>query len=368
MDLYIDESGNTGDIASTGEKLDFGGQPVFSLAAISVEDEVSLAKALMTLRQRHNVQSSELKLSKVLRRKPNFALDTVNLLVASDAPFFIEVVDKKYQLAVSITNNFVWPPYFNTSETQRTVWLKNIFADYVYYRVPNGVHYDLVQCMRQPSNEMVSKYFDVLKAAVIASQTEVASEVAQGIAECVEESKDDFRLMIEREGDQAYRRFLPIPDIGKRNQEVCLLPNFSSFTNIYARMNLYLSGKLKGSRIYHDEQAHFEEIIEAAKEQVEKFDANAMTFRPPNSDYDFRDVASLCFKTSPESIGIQLADIVAGLCMRWYQAHLQKESDTKVLDSAIERLLRRSDPRKGVGINVVGPHQMAQQLFGVAGY
>jgi Protein of unknown function (DUF3800) len=368
MDLYIDESGNTGDIASTEKKLDFGGQPVFSLAAIGVKDESSLANEFMTLRQRHNVQSSELKLSKVLRRKPKFALDTVCLLVESDAPFFIEVVDKKYQLAVSITNNFVWPPYFNTPETQSTVWLNNIFADYIYHHVPDAVHYDFVQCMRQPSNEMVGKYFDVLKAAIIASQTEVASEIAQGIAENIEESKDDFRLMIEREGDQAYRRFLPIPDISKRNKEVCLLPNFSSFTNIYARMNLYLLGRLKGSRIYHDEQAQFDEIIEAAKEQVEKFDANAGTFRPPHSNYHFREVASLCFKTSTESTGIQLADIVAGLCMRWYQAHLQKESDTKVLDNAIECLLRRSDPSKGVGINVVGPHQMALQLFGVDGY
>jgi hypothetical protein len=364
MDLYIDESGNTGDIASTGEKLDFGGQPVFSLAAIGVKDEPSLAKEFMTLRQRHNVQSSELKLSKVLRRKPKFALDTICLLVESDAPFFIEVVDKKYQLAVSITNNFVWPPYFNTPETQSTVWLNNIFADYIYHHVPDAVHYDFVQCMRQPSNEMVGKYFDVLKAAVIASQT----EVAQSIAESIEESKDDFRLMIKREGDQAYRRFLPIPDIGKRNQEVCLLPNFSSFTNIYARMNLYLSGRLKGHRIYHDEQAHFDEIIEAAKEQVEKFDTTAGTFRPPHSNYHFREVASLCFQTSHECIGIQLADIVAGLCMRWYQAHLQKQSNTETLDSAIDRLLCHSDPSKGVGINVVGPHQMARQLFGVDGY
>lgn len=364
MHFYMDESGNTGDIASTSERLDFGGQPVFSLTAIGVPNEQGLSGALSGLRHKHNVQSTELKLSRVLKRKPDFALDAVDLLARSDFPFFVEVVDKKYQLAVSITNGFIWPPHFNTQESQGTVYLKNIFADYVYYKVPDPVLYEFVQCMRQPSNEKTGKYFDLLRSSVSGD----SHEVAQAIAEQVAESKDDFCLMIEREGDQAHRRFLPIPDIGKRAQEVWLLPNFSSFTNIYARMNLYLAGGLDGSRIFHDEQAHFDEIITAAKEQVETFDASSATFKPPHADYNFKQMADLFFKTSPESTGIQLADIVVGLCMRWYQAHLQQELDTEVLDGAVDCLLRHSDPDRGIGINVVGPHQMAQQLFGVNGY
>lgn len=364
MNFYMDESGNTGDIAATSSKLEFGGQPVFSLAAIGIPNEESLGQALITLRRKHNVQATEIKLSKIIKRKPEFALEAIELLTKSDFPFFVEVVDKRYQLAVSITNGFVWPPYFNTAESQKTVWLKNIFADYIYYKVPDHVLYEFVRCLHEPSNEKIGAYFDLLRDSVLAD----VHEVAQALCQQVEESKDDFRLMIEREGDRAHLRFLPGPDIGKRAQVVWMLPNFSSFTNIYARMNLCLSGELEGCRIFHDEQAHFDEIIAEAKSQVEGADMASMTFTPPHADYNFEQMADLFFKTSPESTGIQLADIVAGLSMRWYQAHMQQHTDTEILDMAMDRLLCSSNRSRGIGINVVGPHEMARQLFGIAGY
>jgi hypothetical protein len=364
MNFYMDESGNTGDIAATSDKLDFGGQPVFGLAALGIPNEESLSQALNALRQKHKVQATEIKLSKILRRKPEFALDAINLLAESAFPFFVEVVDKRYQLAVSITNGFIWPPYFNTAESQKTVWLKNIFADFIYYKIPDHVLYEFIQCMQEPSNEKIGDYFDLLRSSVSGD----SHEVAQAISEQVEESKDDFRLMTEREGDKAHLRFLPLPDIGKREQVVWLLPNFSSFTNIYARINLCLSGELEGCHIFHDEQAHFDEIIAEAKAQAERADMDSATFKPPYSDYNFRQVANLFFKTSPESTGIQLADVVAGLSRRWYQAHMQQDDDTEVLDEAMDRLLCTSNRNRGIGINVVGPHHMARQLFGVTGY
>nr|WP_315496467.1 DUF3800 domain-containing protein [uncultured Rhodoferax sp.] len=364
MNFYMDESGNTGDIAVTSDKLDFGGQPVFSLAALGIPSEKSLAQALDTLRRKHNVQATELKLSKILKRKPEFALDAVDLLTKSAFPFFVELVDKRYLLAVSITNGFIWPPYFNTEESHQTVRLKNIFADYIYYKISDQALYEFIQCMREPSNGKIGDYFDLLKDSVSSD----SHEVAQAITEQVEESKDDFRLMIQQEGDQAHLRFLPIPDIGKRGKVVWLLPNFSSFTNIYARMNLCLSGEMEGCRIFHDEQAQFDEIIVEAKSQAEGADIGSATFKPPHSDYNFEQVADLFFRTSSESAGIQLADIVAGLSMRWYQARMQPGTDSELLDQAMDRLICNSNRNRGIGINVVGPHEMARQLFGVAGY
>lgn len=242
--------------------------------------------------------------------------------------------------------------------------MKNIFADHIYYRVPNDVIYKFVQCMNKPSNEKIGAYFNLLKSCVSLH----SHEVAQVIVSQVEESKDDFRIMIEQKGDKAHRRFLPLPDIGKRDQEVWLLPNFSSFTNIYARINLYLSGNLEGCRIFHDEHAHFDEIIAEAKFQAESTNVAPTEFKMPYSDYNFQSMADRSFKASPESTGIQLSDILAGLSMCWYQAYLQEKDDTKVLDKAVGPLFHHSDRDRGLGINLVGPHNMARQLFGVAGY
>jgi len=273
-----------------------------------------------------------------------------------------ETYGSVYLLAISITNGFIWPPYFNTGESQETVWLKNIFADYVYHNLSNEMLYSFVECMHAPSNEKTGAYFDLLKAFF----SRDLHEIAQGIAAQVEESKDDFRLMIEKEHDNAHRKFLPVPDIGKRDQEVWLLPNFSSFTNIYARTNLFLAGKLKGTRIFHDEQTHFDEIIADAKAQAESIKVDPSKFKLPYSDYSFQQFSELFFKASPDSTGIQLADIVAGLCMRWYQAHLQQDKDTNTLDQAINILFEYSNPPRGIGVNIVGPDSMAEKIFGLS--
>jgi len=351
MDFYIDESGNTGDLARTSAALDFGGQAVFCLAAIGSDDEGVLTKEIDALRLKHRVQATELKLSKILRRKPQFAIDVVKLLINNKRPFFVEIVDKKYQLAITINNHFFWPPYFDNPDTRDDVELKKATADYIYDQIPDDVIYAFVQCMNDPSNEKIDAYFNLLQDTV----SQGSGMLAEELSSVLEKSRDDFRLMIEEEGDKAYRRFLPLPDIGKREQQIWMLPNFSSFTNIYARINLYLSGNLEGSRIFHDEQAHFDAIIADAKLQVESIKIDPAQFMSPYSDYNFQQMADLSFKTSPESIGIQVSDIIAGLSMRWYQAHLQEESDTSVLDEAIELLLHHSDSKRGIGVNIVGP-------------
>ncbi|MBO4121250.1 DUF3800 domain-containing protein [Cupriavidus gilardii] len=362
-EFYIDESGNTGDLSKTKADLSFGGQPVFCLAAVGISDEKKLTEELNSLKRKHNVQADEIKLSKVIKKKPNFALEATELVAKNGFPFFIEIVDKKYLLAVSITNGFIWPPYFNTEESQQTVWLKNIFADYVYHNIPDEIFFRFVRCLDNPSNDKTNEFFDLLKDCVSTHDHEMAQEIASQ----VEESKDDFLLMIEQEGEKAYERFLPVPDSGKRGQDVWLLPNFSSFTNIYARINLRLSGNLTGCKIFHDEQAHFDEIIAFAKMQIEGIEMDKFGYKPPFSDYNITQSASLFFKASPESTGIQLADIVAGLAMRWYWTHLQKKR-LSILDQAMDLLRSHSDRINGIGINMVAPHNMAQQLFGVHGY
>lgn len=364
MDFYIDESGNTGDLARTNSGLDFGGQPVFSLAAIGIKDEMELSHQLDALRKRHSVQADELKLSKILKRKPEFALEAVELLAENDFPFFVEVMDKKYQLAVSITDCFIWPPYTTPDDSPDIVLMRNIFAEYIHERVPNDVIYQFIQCMDRPSNAKTGTFFRVLKQCLKGHQNDWASR----IYEQAKMSEREFRRCVKERGQQAYRHFLPLPDIGKRGQKVWLLPNFMCFTNIYARINLYLSGQLKQSRIFHDEQKHFDEIIFEAKQQVEKLYVDPAKYQAPYSDYNFTQMAALTFKASPESVGIQLSDIVAGLTMRWHQARIQQDEDSAVLEQAAQLLIERDDARRGVGINMVINHKKAQHIFGADSY
>ena len=362
MDFYIDESGNTGDLSLSGPDMDFGGQPVFSLACIGLSDEINTSTVLNNLKKKHKVQASDVKLSKLLKKKPNFILEVVDYFLSSNSPFFIEVIDKKYQLAVNITNNFVWPPYFNTEESQDTINLKNIFSDFIYHRISKEIFFEFLQSMREPSNYKIDRMFFLLEEAVAA----LDHEIAEALSTSINESKDDFRIMQEQEGELAYKRFLPVPDKGKRGQTIWMLPHYSCFTNIYARINLHLSGDITSCKIFHDEQSHFDQIISEAKVQSEN---NPITsYIPPFADYKFDQAAELFFKASQDSAGIQIADILAGLSMRWYQSHLNGEAPTGPIYTAIDKLLHHSNPLRGVGINLVATHNAAFKLFGQPGY
>jgi hypothetical protein len=82
---YLDESANSGDVARPGNRLDFGGQPIFTLACIGVEDEARLEDETKRLKARHKVQAPELK-STALREKPAFVADLAEYLRQNRMP------------------------------------------------------------------------------------------------------------------------------------------------------------------------------------------------------------------------------------------------------------------------------------------
>lgn len=364
MDYYIDESGNTGDLSLSGSNMDFGGQPVFCLAGIGISSALALPIKLEILRNKYRINSEEIKLSNIYNKKPEFLLEVTNYLTSNGAPFFIEVVDKKYLLAANITNYYVWPPYFNTDASEETVFLMNIFANYIYHRIPNGIFYAFLQLLKTPSNENVSKFFNLFNNEIENQD----GEVAEMLARCIAESKDDLKCIIDREGTDAYKRFLPVPDEGKRGQLVWLLPNFSCFTNLYARINRYQDGNLTSCRIIHDEQAHFDEIIKGSKKQVESFDITKNGYLPPFANYKFHEHADLFFAVSHSDPGIQIADVLSGMVMRLYRAQLRGESPPCAAKESFDLLLRHSNRSIGTGINLVSSHQMADIFFSVSGY
>jgi hypothetical protein len=101
---YIDESGNAGDLARTDAGLSFGDQPIFSLAAVGIDDDPALAAAVAHLKIQHRVALSELKASR-LHNRPAFIEDLVDLLNVRDAPVLVEVVEKRFMVAIHIVNH-----------------------------------------------------------------------------------------------------------------------------------------------------------------------------------------------------------------------------------------------------------------------
>lgn len=359
LNYYIDESGNSGDVLSTGEDFDFYGQPVFSLACVGIDDTQKLDELILELRKKHRIQGSELKSSKIYRKKPKFIGDLVDFLGRENIPIFIEVVDKKYFISANLVNCHVMPAYSSPPETPESQMARNHCADFIYENAPNSVFNKFIGVCKKPSNEALLESFKEIHN--FANSFFPKSDLSGFILKNIEESIKDYdELRLTNEKD-VYLKFIPIPDSSKREKSIWMLPNLSSFTNLYARINLYLDGDLSEASIIHDEQAHFDEIIAINKKLLEKLDmSTAVAVR--TARYTFSGSASLEFSESHEHSPIQVADILAGMAMRYVQEKIEGVRSRPEIANAYDGILRMSNPYRGVGVNLVTTAKVHHEL------
>lgn len=184
MKYYIDESGNTGDIGFTKNRLDFGGQPIFSLACIGIKDLSALEEKVTELKATHKIRSDELKTTSLYKEKPKFIKDIFKYIKSEELPFFIEIVDKKYQLAVTIVNHYILPPYFMPEEDEESIAMRNIFCDFIYHYVDDRIFFDFISIFDNPSETKIVGFFNVL----LNYFEKMEDEISRCILELVRES------------------------------------------------------------------------------------------------------------------------------------------------------------------------------------
>jgi hypothetical protein len=342
---FIDESGHTGDAARTGAKFDFGPQPMFSLACVGVDDLASLEGEFARLKTLYGVQSAELKSSSI-RNKHGFVRDLVTYLKRQRCPIFIEVVDKKFFICAYIVSTVLMPPVGEVDLTPEAHFLRNIFADYLHAHIPDRVLRSIIGACDHPSTDTIERMF----AGLARWLSQRADDIVKGALRFVDDTWSDFKQLAPGED---YLRFLPIPDKGKREQTYWMLPNLSSFTNIYARLNLYHGGNVSDVTLVHDEQAHFDAILTNAKCAVEGLSGHEYVIEVPNADYRFTQKARLRFERSGGSVGIQVADCLAGFVVRYAADGFCSKGVDDATAETFQHLLTMTDAKRGAGVNFV---------------
>ncbi|MEI7074666.1 DUF3800 domain-containing protein [Pectobacterium versatile] len=134
-----------------------------------------------------------------------------------------------------------------------------------------------------------------------------------------------------------------------------MLPNLTSFTSIYARMNRYYGRRLSGIRLVHDQQLEVESILRQVKAAAENLSSLMVLPYTPQSDYRFEEVAGIDFVQSHEVIGVLLADLVAGATMRFFRDSDASTPISSEMREAMMRLVSEGDERTGYGLNQVVP-------------
>lgn len=352
--IYIDESGHSGDMINSGKGYDFKGQPYFALAGVGLEDGHDWEGGISELRSRHRIPPGELK-SKSLTSKPKFSADVINALLDQRAPLFVELVDKRYFICTSITSFQLLAPCLGYPESVELHFLKNAVADFLHFHASELVLDTFVaSCLAPEDATLRASFASLREMATQPTYKGAAVQIAKGVAHMVEVAEAEYHEQSDTK-DESWLRFLPPPDVNKHAKQVWMLPNLTSFTSIYARMNRYYGRRLAGIRLVHDQQFEVESILRQGKAAAENLSSTMDLPYTPQSDYRFEEEASIDFAQSHEAIGVQLADIVAGATMRFFRDTDAGTPISNELREAMMRLISEGDERTGYGLNQVVP-------------
>lgn len=346
MEFYLDESGSTGGISQQSFENTYGGQKIFTLAAIGIATDID--KKIFPLLQRYKIQAKELKASKLYKRKPEFIVEVFKLIKDENWPIFIEAVDKKFMLTANIVNCLVLPGNCFKAETRETNYIRNVFVEYLYAYAPDEVYIHFLKLCTEPSANGLIDLIEEFIGALQNSKNDVSSAIIQSLSMTL----DDVKESIIGKGEDI-SEFLPIPDTGKHGKTIWMLPNLSSFTNIYARINLFLKGDLSDVKIFHDEQLQFDDIIAKSKHDLESISPEGFGFISDSSDYKLNMSANLFFKASHDFLGIQFADLIAG----YFRLYIEEIRTGEPIDASIRDahkiLMTMNHQEIGVGLNMV---------------
>ncbi|MEI7418762.1 MULTISPECIES: DUF3800 domain-containing protein [Pectobacterium] len=349
--LYLDESGNSGDLISRKNGLGFAGQPVFSLAAIDISRFENIESRINDLKNKFGIRAVELKSSDIFKKKPRFMLEVFSILVDSKCPFFIEVVDKKYYISTSISNHQLLPPYFTGDESDGRFQIsRNIASGVMALEMPDEYFERFFDSCHEPSEE------NILRSMVGIKEFFEGHPEYSGYAKNLDMSIEDYFDVKKDIGDNAVFKFIPIPDDGKRGNKILLLPHVSSLTNIIARVNLANKGSIAGVTFFHDKQDHFDEVLFSIKELMVSNNPNEFSPPTPNSNFQVKTSADLQFSDSKKSLGVQMADLLAGFFSRYYEGFCNSEAEFDgIYHEIYNKIIDGSDQEKSIGVNWVVP-------------
>jgi hypothetical protein len=356
---FMDESGNSGDLVRAGQGFDFDNQPIFALACVGEDDSAALGAEIDKLKVRHRVGLAELKAEK-LSGRPAFLADVLALLRARDAPIFVEAVEKRFMIAIHLVNHQLMTGGHHVGDPMGELLARSL-VELIGQAAPTEVLQAFVAACDQPSHASVTHSLRVLSTwgASLPPTLELGT-IITGFADLALDEIEPDEEAPEKFG---FRRYLPSPDDGPKGKPMWMLAGLSSFTNIYARINLAHRRHLAGVTLVHDDQPYVEQALRDAKATQEVMAASGNAPRVPFADYNIVDSAELLFRRSDQHIGLQVADLIAGIVTRHLKTVLTAPKAPRPLQGVFDQILERTYPQKGYGINFVA----TDRLLAVAG-
>ncbi|WP_272578603.1 MULTISPECIES: DUF3800 domain-containing protein [unclassified Providencia] len=365
MHYYIDESGSTGDLISKRLALDFANQPIFSHACIGFDEseKIDFKEFIIKLKENHEIdEDGELKSQEIYYENPKFIYDISKYLKDNITPFFCEVLDKKYNIAISIVNHHIIPATQNEQTTQIQK-IRLILADSLSKNAKNEVFQNFMQLCLIPSENNLIECFNAIKLFFKDTQNDLIDNKI--ILSMIDKTIDNYYSAKKKLGStQAISYFMPIPDFDNNNNIIGITPHVQCFYNIVARLNKYHLKELSDITLHHDEQKEFSSSLNFCFEKLKEMSLDDIPYIP-QADFDLIETPILLFEDSKSSIEIQTSDLLSGFMNRFINGYFYKKISMKeIYIETFNNIIHYNRfPLSPLGTNFVLPPSIQKKLF-----
>ncbi|QNU66518.1 DUF3800 domain-containing protein [Ruminiclostridium herbifermentans] len=243
MLLILDESGRTGT-----QKYDlcwnFSKQPYFLLCGVLIpENKVEVIEnKINELHARYKIQGEFKSTKETVKKNINELTEEFwNIIYSNECKMLIEVVNKKFCIAMHIVNYCIIP-YYDFPEEQYYSYdagvLRRSFANYIYDKISDNLFGDFVEMFDSDKKDL-----DKLKSLCCRLIDEADNT---DIKEYVEDTLDSVNNYSEL--GLSLRHLFPLVDYYKSGESaVAVCPHIDSFNNILSRTE-----SISLSNVIHD--------------------------------------------------------------------------------------------------------------------
>lgn len=354
MRLFIDESGNNGDV----NIKTISDQPFFTLSGliISEEFEKEYSKLENSFRSKGKLQPPEIKSENTYDTNIPFTKDVISLILEHELPIFAEITDKRYSFFANVVSCTIFPLWMKPKDLPFDLmrYHNNKLADHLFYSATDHLIFAYTQTCQFPTKTNFRNYLILFKQEILYG----SGELREGL----EIAMRELDKMVEYDEIEP-EKLLPIPDELKKGKKHWMIPYIPSFVSIYGRVNKFMKQKsILEIDILHDEQLQYDDIIKHYKNGLESNEYSKVVEPDDlkNILFEFEKSNNISFVNSREIRLMQVADLVAGFINR-STAKKIKRTLPHEYEELFEKIITHGVPP--VGLNFVMPERELDKWF-----
>ena len=300
--IYLDESGNTGDIKIKDGKWNWGNQPYFALGSICIEANKEkefyndLEESLNSFQAGLGTET-ELKGKKNYKFKKELACSIVDILKKYNARISIDISNKKFKIATNITNYCIYPYYIHNKNNEYMRY-KSVNAANIVYNIDEEILEEFINLCYSDEDENIIKsnfinFLERLSKSI--SDKEINNSIAM-VKEYIENH--------EQRG-LSFNNLFPIMDKTNKGAKTFFLPNLEAYLNIISSTSTLRLRSIDNLNIYHDEQKQFSSALKKWTNDIKLIN-------------EIENINELKFKQSKSHIIIQVTDFITGISIQTF--------------------------------------------------